>query len=96
MAVRLKHLAMIVAAASLSACGSFFDDLDAAAAYDAQWRADHPEAAQTDYVQACQTYGCPSNAPMQNQNSGTTRPSGCATPFPDGSYGTPNGTACPQ
>lgn len=95
MAVRLKHIAMIVAAASLSGCGSFFDDLNAAAAYDAQWRAENPQPADTDYVQACQTYGCPSNQPAQNQNSGDTRPSGCATATPDGVYHT-GGTACPQ
>jgi hypothetical protein len=97
MVIRLKHLALIVVAASLSGCGSFFDDLNAAAAYNAQWAASQPQPApDTDYVQACQTYGCPSNQPAQNPNSGNTRPSGCATPFPDGSYGGNGGTACPQ
>lgn len=92
---RKLQLAVIIgAAALLSGCGTFFDDLNAAAEWQAQWDAEHPtqQAVATDYVQACQTYGCPSNAP----STPPTRPAGsCPTPLPDGTYST-GGTACPQ
>gem|GEM_PF-6636928 len=90
----LRAGALLVAAAALSGCGSFFDDLNAAAAVQDQWHA-QDQAAQTDYAAACHTYGCGNGA--ANSNTGTTtptRPSGC--PYGSNSTSPSGGTACPQ
>lgn len=80
----------LVAAAALSGCGSFLDDLNAAAEWQAQQEAYRPAqpVPDTDYAAACHTYGCGNGA-----SGATVSPvpqSGC----PYGGSG--SGTACPQ